>query len=404
MKPQLFLAFVILCFVVIFSINSSSVAAQPPESHVAVFTNIANFATSELTSTVYLPVVSNRWPPIPYTPVASPIDNADRDNGYTVYWAEQPSQLADTYVLQEATDAAFTTGVQTVCTTAQLSCDVSGKTPGTYYYQIRGSNSWGDSPWSNVQSVVIYPLFVGLNLRWDGAGYIRGSSYYNVGTHDTRNLSGLTDADTIRSHGSAWYDPNPFNWPSETWDSYYSVSTGYFKSSSVPDDPAWKWDNPWMLPYDWSFSNGQTFAIDGQNFLVSGPYAGTTSSGKAVQYWQLVNKGKFLYWDGGGDWKQYVHIGDITLWYDAGNTRLLLYSSKLRREYYKGKLTADTVQYIDSLTASNSFPLLGNVTQDTEVSELPVPQPGNRGQTNHLNDRLLWNIGMQADGIHESGK
>ncbi len=322
MKPQLFLAFVILCFVVIFSINSSSVAAQPPESHVAVFTNIANFATSELTSTVYLPVVSNRWPPIPYTPVASPIDNADRDNGYTVYWAEQPSQLADTYVLQEATDASFTTGVQTVC-------------------------------------------------------------YYNVGTHDTRNLSGLTDADTIRSHGSAWYDPNPFNWPSETWDSYYSVSTGYFKSSSVPDDPAWKWDNPWMLPYDWSFSNGQTFAIDGQNFLVSGPYAGTTSSGKAVQYWQLVNKGKFLYWDGGGDWKQYVHIGDITLWYDAGNTRLLLYSSK---------------------TASNSFPLLGNVTQDTEVSELPVPQPGNRGQTNHLNDRLLWNIGMQADGIHERGK
>ncbi|HEX9439450.1 MAG TPA: hypothetical protein VF909_07210, partial [Roseiflexaceae bacterium] len=78
--------------------------------------------------------------------------------------------------------------------------------------------------------------------------------------------------------------------------------------------------------------------------------------------------------------------------------------SKLRREYYKGKLTADTVQYIDSLTASNSFPLLGNVTQDTEVSELPVPQPGNRGQTNHLNDRLLWNIGMQADGIHERGK
>jgi hypothetical protein len=221
------------------------------------------------------------------------------------------------------------------------------------------------------------PLFVGLSLREDGEGYIRGDLNYNVGYHLTRDLNGMTDADTIRSHNYQWYDPNPMRFYSVTWDSYYSVSTGYFKSSSKPDDPSWKWGNPWILPYDWSLSNGQTFWVDSQAFLVSGPHSGYTSFGVAVQYWKLVNRDKFLYLDI-GDTKQYVHPGDITLWYDAGITRLELHGDILRREYYKGNLTSDTVQYIYNLTSCTDFPSTANNSQGVELPPVSFSWPDYR--------------------------
>ena len=122
------------------------------------------------------------------------------------------------------------------------------------------------------------------------------------------------------------------------------------------------------MPYNWQLSNGQTFLIDGQTFNVSGPYAGTTAFGKPVQYWRLVNRDKFVYYDSGGDWKQYVHPGDIVLNYDAGKTRLELYSNILRRYYYQGQLTSYTVQYIIQLTASNDFQLAMHDSAITQSS------------------------------------
>jgi hypothetical protein len=226
----------------------------------------------------------------------------------------------------------------------------------------------------------------------------------DVGTHLTRHLNGLTDADTVRSHNYFWYDPNPEDWPSDTWDDYYSVSTGYFKASSLPNDPSWKWGSPWRLPYDWSFSDGQTFSIGGQAFLVSGPHSGYTAFGKAVQYWKLVNRDKFLYWDGGGDWKQYVHAGDITLWYDAGNTRLELHSNVLRRSYYKGNLTSHTVQYIRNLTSSNSFPSAHGLVQDATYPQIPDSPLDHQGKSSHQYDydRFLRDTIFQADIVNES--
>ena len=434
--------------------------------------NAVNFITStvpvEVISRVYLPLILKRWPPVPYQPTLHSISNLDGDANYTVSWTEQPSRLADTYTLEEATNTAFATDLREVCTTTQQSCEVGNKVAGIYYYRVRGHNNWGygeysnvevvtvsppdtpslhaidnadqdnyytimwgevesasayileeaadtsfsdaqvvyqgtdqswtvpspgknphiyyyrlkardsrgDSAWSSVQQVVIYPLFVGLQLRWDGEGYIRwASDYYDVGLHEERACNGLTDADTIRVHGYSWYDPNPGGWDSTTWDSYYSVSTGYFRSSSSPSNPTWKWGNPWMLPYDWNFHDGQTFSIDGQPFTVSGPHSGYTAFGRSVKYWQLMNEKKFLYWDGGGDWKQYVHSGDIILQYDAGDTRLLLHYDVLRRTYYKGDRTDDTVQYISNLTSANSFSSSALNTERTEHLGMPVTCP-----------------------------
>jgi len=330
--------------------------------------------TTIVLSQIYLPLVVKRWPPIPYTPSLNSVSNSDQDNYYTVSWTS--ADLAQTYILEEAMSSNFS-GARVVYQGSSLSWSVPspGKTPGNYYYRVKAHNSWGDSPWSNARVVTIYPLFVGLQLRWDGNGYIRGSEYADVGWHFQRNLNGLTDADTIRSHYYSWYSPNPYGWDSETWDSYYSVTTGYFRSSSVPDDPAWKWGYPWILPYDWQFSNGQTVSIDGQAFTVSGPHSGYTAFGKLVQYWKLVNKNKFLFWDGGGSWKQYVHPGDITLHYESGNTRLLLYSDILRRDYYNGQITSNTVQYVENLTSANSFPTISAITtKDVEADRMEEVQ------------------------------
>jgi hypothetical protein len=104
---------------------------------------------------VYLPLVLRRWPPIPYTPTLDPIDNADGDDNYIVRWTEQTLRLAYTYTLQEATDAAFTTGLRDVCTTEQQFCAVMDKPAGTYYYHVRGHNTWGYSAWSNVQTATV---------------------------------------------------------------------------------------------------------------------------------------------------------------------------------------------------------------------------------------------------------
>lgn len=107
--------------------------------------------TSIVLGRVYLPLVLKRWPPVPYKPSLNVIQGAD-DGNYTVNWSELPSRLANTYTLQESTDATFTENVNDVCITALQSCAINGKLAGTYYYRVRGQNSWGNSEWSNVQA------------------------------------------------------------------------------------------------------------------------------------------------------------------------------------------------------------------------------------------------------------
>jgi hypothetical protein len=199
------------------------------------------------------------------------------------------------------------------------------------------------------------PLFLGLEVLWEGWGYIRGSTDLDIGYHEARELDSMVDADTVHITNYAWYDPDPVGWGSDIWETHYSVTTGLLEWSEIPGDPDWKWGTPWIMPYTWQFSNGQTVLIDGQPFLVTGPHDAYTLFGEAVQYWQLVNTVKFLFWDGGDDVTQYVHAGDITLWYDAGYSRLLLHDDVLRRVYYKGKITSDTVQYVLELTMTNAY-------------------------------------------------
>ena len=84
-----------------------------------------------------------------------PISNPDHDGTYYVYWTEPPVQQAHIYVLQEATDPAFTRNVRDACTTNLWACTVQFQPLGTYYYRVRGWNPVGYGPWSAVQAVTV---------------------------------------------------------------------------------------------------------------------------------------------------------------------------------------------------------------------------------------------------------
>jgi len=106
----------------------------------------------------YLPFMFKRWPPIPYPPDLDDIANDDGDGDYTVSWTYgYTDPPASTYTLQEATDADFgdPTEYYPGSSTTQA---ISGKSTGTYYYRVRGHNTWGAGEWSNTRSVTVQAL------------------------------------------------------------------------------------------------------------------------------------------------------------------------------------------------------------------------------------------------------
>ena len=161
-------------------------------------------------SVVYLPVTINIWPPIPIVPVIDRIDNADQDNVFVVSW-KNPG-VGGTYILEESMDPAFPSpNVAYQGPALSWEAPAGSKYPGVYYFRVKTRTDDGESAWSDVQSIRIYPLFVGLQVRYDGMGYYRGSELDDIGFHETISLDALTDADTIQAQFHAWYNPNPFD-------------------------------------------------------------------------------------------------------------------------------------------------------------------------------------------------
>jgi hypothetical protein len=110
-------------------------------------------ATAEPAEFVYLPVIFTPNVP-PAAPVLNEINNADNDGNYSVSWSAVAG--ADSYLLQEDDNAAFSspespyTGFGTVW-------NASGKAVGTYFYRVKARNPTGDSGWSNIRSVTVFP-------------------------------------------------------------------------------------------------------------------------------------------------------------------------------------------------------------------------------------------------------
>jgi uncharacterized repeat protein (TIGR01451 family) len=104
-----------------------------------------------------LPLIFKRWPPVPYATTLNDIANADQDTDYTVSWSyydNDPNvQDPTSYTLQEAKGTP--TGFVDVYSGSSTSRQFTDKEDGTYYYRVRGQNSWGPGAWSAVKSTTV---------------------------------------------------------------------------------------------------------------------------------------------------------------------------------------------------------------------------------------------------------
>ena len=90
----------------------------------------------------------------PVAPVLSSIGNPDGDGAYQVDWNDVP--YATTYRLEEDDDPLFSTPVVRYSGVSSQ-FQVTGQPGGTWYYRVRASNGYGDSPWSNLAWVTVVP-------------------------------------------------------------------------------------------------------------------------------------------------------------------------------------------------------------------------------------------------------
>ena len=213
-------------------------------------------------------------------------------------------------------------------------------------------------------------LSVGLQWRYDFAGWIRGSEYQNVNGYDAGTFTAQISDDVLRIDWNRIYTVNPRGWPNDSWSSFYSKSQLRWLSRTPPADPAWKWGAPVQMPLDWSLQPGGTFVIDGQLFGVSGPHDGYTAFGVPYRYWELVNVAPILMRSGSNGWAQVVEPGEAILRYDAGHRRIRTYSSVRRTYYHYGQRTSDTVQYIEQLTQYSGWgSVVSSRTNDVAAAE-----------------------------------
>jgi hypothetical protein len=99
-----------------------------------------------------VPLILHRWPRIPDAPVLNAITPPDANPRYTVRW--NAVSTATSYVLQRATSASFADATQVYAGTAN-STNITSEGIARYYYRVKARNQWGDSPWSNAESVEV---------------------------------------------------------------------------------------------------------------------------------------------------------------------------------------------------------------------------------------------------------
>lgn len=216
-------------------------------------------------------------------------------------------------------------------------------------------------------------LYVGLQMRWEGEGYLYLDGYYwNPGTHLQRMVDRQVDTDTVRIVANHWYSPNPFGWPDENWYCHYNTLTNYAEVCSTQSDPAWKWGDYWILPAALTLESGKTVTIDGQVFNVTGPHSFLTGYGEQAYFWRLINRDRFLIYHNGDEWKQFVEKDDAILFYEFTKSRTRLYSN-IKRTYYKNdKQTGDNVRYEEYMTQfSGLLDVAGELRQNGPIEEAP---------------------------------
>jgi serine protease len=194
---------------------------------------------------LHLPIILKNFPPLPGIPVLNPIDNADGDGNYNVCWTATTNATA--YVLEEDDNASFTS--PTTVYNSPVTCwTASNKPAGTYYYRVKGTNAWGGSGWSTMQSVVVPPqnegiyghitfqgaaaAGIGLVLRfWNGSSWSTAATTTTDGAGSYRFL-GVASLGAGQSY-YVRFGPNSSN-SAYLWSWWGPTITSYTSGDTVP--------------------------------------------------------------------------------------------------------------------------------------------------------------------------
>ena len=211
----LVLTILIVALFLLPALDYSVQAAQTPPTF-----ELLNIVKDTQEGKIFLPVVMKRWPPIPDIPVLNSISNPDGDGYYLVVWND--AYLAEIYVLQEADNASFSNPTERYRGTA-TSWNATGKSPGTYYYRVMASNSWGNSGWSNTQQVTVSPPTADVSVEnntggtlcyeVDGTGIGRkcfGSGISFYGSFPSGTYTWHASAPCGTASGTEYYEPGEF--------------------------------------------------------------------------------------------------------------------------------------------------------------------------------------------------
>ena len=159
-------------------------------------------------------------------PVLSDISNADGDGNYTVTWSGVTG--ATSYLLQEQHDGGSWVSIYTGSSTSQ---NLTGRTSGTWCYQVQASNASGSGPWSVTKCTTVNIL---PNLP--------------TGLLPANNAGWLGHAPVLewQDGGDPDNAPNPYrlfrvNVASLTWDTITAWSQDQNWHESVPADDIYTW-------------------------------------------------------------------------------------------------------------------------------------------------------------------
>jgi len=150
----------------------------------------------------YFPVIFRRWPPVPLAPEVEAINNPQHRPTYSISWSYGGREgIPDPYsfTVQEDTNPDFSTPIN-YDAGSSTSLQLTKNQEGTFYYRVRGNNSYGHGEYSDVVStdVRLRPYAPTLhaidNADGDNSYVVEWSYEYIYPTVDTFVLQEATNS------------------------------------------------------------------------------------------------------------------------------------------------------------------------------------------------------------------
>jgi formylglycine-generating enzyme required for sulfatase activity len=269
----------------------------------------------------------------PSTPIITLASN-DNDGNYEVTWTDVSD--ASSYSLEEDDNPSFGTPTE-IFTGASNSKSISGKLDGTFYYRVKATNIYGDSPWSDTKSIKIeilnLPSTPSISLEstdTDGNYEVSWSSVsdadsYTLEEDDNPSFSSPTEIYTGtatlksiigKSNGTYFYRVKAANENGDSpWSVVVSIMIDIPHSPSAPTITLASTDTDGNYEVSWSsVSNADSYALeedDNPSFSSSTEiYSGTETSKSIIG----KSNGTFYYRvkstndDGDSPWSVVVSI------------------------------------------------------------------------------------------------